>query len=297
MTSLSDGVLAHLREAASWPALPDRYAALRAVGRGGSATVYAARDEQLERDVAIKVLDVADRSGSARARLAHEARILARLDHPGIVPIHEHGVLADGRPFYVMKLVDGRPFDVALHALPTLPDRLALFEKVLETVAFAHTQGLVHRDLKPSNVLVGPYGAVFVMDWGAAWSEAIPDERLVAGTPGFMPPEQERAGPVDRRADVFALGAILRGLLDQDRSPALVAVADRASAERPDDRYGSVEELAEELRRFRRGDAPAAYREPLAARLLRWYRRYELPVLLVMAYVLVRAFLLVWRGV
>ncbi|MCC7242149.1 MAG: serine/threonine protein kinase [Acidobacteria bacterium] len=297
MTFISDAAVARLREAAAWPAFPTRYAALRVAGRGGSATVYAARDEALDREVAIKVLDVPDRAGQAADRLAREARILARLDHPGIVPIHDAGVLADGRTFYVMKLVNGEPLDVAAAAHTTLADRLALFERVLETVAFAHAQGFVHRDLKPPNVLVGAFGEVFVMDWGAAHADRAPEPGLIAGTPGFMSPEQALGAPVDGRADVFALGAVLRGLAGADAPPALRAVADKAGAPVAQNRYAGVRALAEDLRRFRLGLVPVAYAEPLGARLLRCYRQHELPVLLVFAYVLMRAVVLLWRGI
>jgi aminoglycoside phosphotransferase (APT) family kinase protein len=219
VTLLSDAALAHLREVADWPVLPERYACLRRAGRGGSATVYEARDRDLDRVVAVKVLDVPDRAGRAATRLAREALILARLDHPGIVPIHEHGTLADGRAFYVMKFVKGRPIDEAAAARSDVLDRLALFDRVLETVAFAHARGIVHRDLKPSNILVGEFGEVFVMDWGAAQLDDVPEaEAVIAGTPGFMAPEQAIGGRVDPRADIHALGAVLLTMAAAARS-------------------------------------------------------------------------------
>ena len=160
--------------------------------------------------VAVKVLDIPDQAGRAAARLAREAAVLARLDHPGIVPIHERGILPDGRAFYVMKFVRGRTIDEAAAASPLCVDRLALLDRVLETVAFAHAHGIVHRDLKPSNVLVGGFGEVFVMDWGAAQSDHVPEaEAVIAGTPGFMAPEQAAGAAVDGRADVYALGTLL----------------------------------------------------------------------------------------
>lgn len=297
MSFLSDTAIARLCEAAAWPGFESGFTVTGVAGRGGSATVYVARDEALHREVAIKVVDVPDRDGRAAARLAREALILARLDHPGIVPVHAQGVLPDGRAYYVMKLVRGRPLDRAAAELQALPDRLALFARILDTVAFAHAQGIVHRDLKPANILVGGWGDVYVMDWGAAQADTVPEhERVVAGTPGFMAPEQERGEMVDERADIFALGTILKGLAGADAPPAVLAVADKASAAEPAARYARIADVADELNRFRDGLPPSAYREPAAERLLRLYRRYELPVLLVLAYVLMRAGLLLWIG-
>jgi serine/threonine protein kinase len=298
VTGLSDAAMERLRAAADWPPLPDRYTCLGVAGRGGSATVFEAHDRDLDRVVAIKVPDVTDRAGRVAARLAREAVVLARLDHPGIVPIHERGELQDGRPFYVMKFVKGRPIDEAASRQPALIDRLTLLDRVLETVAFAHAHGVVHRDIKPSNILVGEFGEVYVMDWGAAQSAEAPEaEPVIAGTPGFMAPEQAAGGVVDARADVFALGTLLLEVAGSDPPRALAAIAARARAATAADRYPDVPALADDLHRFRQGLAPTAHRESMGERLLRLYRRYELPILLVVAYLLMRAALLVWRGI
>ena len=111
MNWISDRAIDRLRDAAAWPELDDRYSITAVAGRGGMGTVYVANDRVLNREVAVKVLDVADTHGSRAARLTREAHILARLDHPGIVPVHDAGLLPDGRTFYVMKLVRGRPLD------------------------------------------------------------------------------------------------------------------------------------------------------------------------------------------
>src|SRR5688572_32822548 len=108
---ISDRTIDRLREAAAWPELDARYSITGVAGRGGMGTVYVARDHVLDREVAVKVLDVADQKGFRAARLQREARILARLDHPGIVPIHDSGTLRGGRNFYVMKLIQGRRLD------------------------------------------------------------------------------------------------------------------------------------------------------------------------------------------
>jgi serine/threonine protein kinase len=293
---ISDRAIDRLREAAAWPELDARYEITGVAGHGGMGTVYVARDHVLDRDVAVKVLDVADQSGSRAARLQREAHILARLDHPGIVPVHDAGTLEDGRAFYVMKLVQGRRLDELVRVAAPLAVRLDTFSRILDAVAFAHAHDLVHRDLKPENIMIGGFGEVYVMDWGVAQDASGDSEPVVVGTPGFMAPEQERADTVDSRADLFALGALLAHLVP-DAPPALSAIARKASAADPDGRYQTVEALAADLDRFRDQDPVEAYQESLAERLVRLYRRYELPILLLVAYVVMRFVLLFWRGI
>ncbi len=177
--------------------------------------VYAARDRTLEREVAVKVLDDTRHAHAGVDRLLAEARILGRLEHPGIVPVHDAGFLPDGRVFYVMKLVRGERLDAALHTR-SLNERLELFLRICDAVSFAHAHGVVHRDLKPQNIMLGPFGEVLVMDWGVAIRVDELTERIaIAGTPGYMPPEQERDASVDVRADIYALGIILEAMLPQ----------------------------------------------------------------------------------
>jgi serine/threonine-protein kinase len=134
-------------------------------------TVYYARDEVLHRDVAVKVLQERYGSGgAAAARFIDEAKISGQLQHPGIPPVHDLGTLPDGRPFMAMKLIRGRTLAARLAETPR-PDTTRLlvwFEKICETVAFAHEKNVIHRDLKPGNVMVGAFGEVQVMDWGLA---------------------------------------------------------------------------------------------------------------------------------
>jgi eukaryotic-like serine/threonine-protein kinase len=167
-------------------------------------------------------------------------------------------------------------------------------------VSFAHAQGIVHRDLKPSNVMLGRFGEVLVLDWGVAGvvGSAAADEGRV-GTPGFMPPEQAAGTPqaVDPRADIFALGVLLDSLLSPPVPRPLAAIAAKARAARLEDRYAKVAHLAADISRFRRGDPVEAYRESAFERAGRLYQRYRVPILLVLAYMIMRVMLLLWPRV
>jgi WD40 repeat protein len=210
-----------------------RYQLGAEVGRGGLGRVWRAHDVHLDRAVAIKELH-AD-GEDARRRFVREALITARLEHPGIVAVHEAGRWPDGEPFYAMKLVRGRPLATVIDGKRKLDERLALVPTVLavaDAVAYAHSERIVHRDLKPHNVLVGEFGETVVIDWGLAKDlrrgevdsfdgeprrlGASPDETVagsVIGTPAYMPPEQAVGEPADARADVYAIGAILYHVL------------------------------------------------------------------------------------
>jgi serine/threonine protein kinase len=290
----------------------------REIGRGGMGSVWEAEDPELERSVAVKVLDLPDAAGDLAARLRLEARVLARLEHPGIVPVHDVGSLPDGRPFYAMKLVRGERLDAAAARLATLPERLRLFLRVCEPVAFAHARGVVHRDLKPDNVMVGPFGEVLVLDWGIARlvGEAAPAATpaaeaaaaragpgtaagAVLGTPGYMSPEQERGEEgVDRRADVFALGRLLRLLAGEEAlgNRRLGAIVARATAEGPHARYPDVPSLAADVARLLDGEPVTAYRERPWEKVARFAARHRVALLLLLAYLAARAAVLFVTG-
>ncbi|HXG89445.1 MAG TPA: serine/threonine-protein kinase [Vicinamibacterales bacterium] len=293
-TWLGDPTLAHLRDVAEWPDAGERYEVTGRLGRGGMAVVYAARDRLLDRDVAIKVVDAF--GDAARPSRHDESKILARLEHPGIVPVHDSGTLPDGRAFYVMKLVRGTSLDVALQRQSALGERLDLFVRICDAVSFAHARGIVHRDLKPANVMCGEFGEVLVMDWGVAKLLNRDDGTVaVVGTAGYMPPEQAAADQtVDHRADVFALGVILGAMLAEPAPRALRAVAMKARADRAENRYATVAALARDIGAFRDGQPVTAYRESLPERLGRVYTRYRLPIVLVLTYMVLRTILLMW---
>jgi serine/threonine protein kinase len=224
-----DRVLAHVSSVSDQPDLSaTKYRLSRPLGSGGMGSVWAALDTELDREVALKVSTTSGAADELCARLRREAQVIARLEHPGIVPVHDVGVLPDQRVYYVMKLVQGERLDEWLAHGAELGAVLRLFVRVCEAVAFAHARDVIHRDLKPQNIMVGPFGEALVMDWGLAKlprdaSPAPPAAQLdagttsatafgtVVGTLAFMPPEQARGelDRVDARADVYALGAIL----------------------------------------------------------------------------------------
>src|SRR4029077_2474654 len=146
------------------------------VGSGGMGTVYLAEDSALGRRVALKILDLPELRTELSVRLLREAHILARLETPGIVPVHDAGTLADGRVFYAMKFVEGKQLNQLVKSMnhpsasgaDLLPDRLRIFQRICDAVGFAHARGVLHRDLKPENIMVGPFSEVLVMDWGVA---------------------------------------------------------------------------------------------------------------------------------
>ncbi len=226
---------APVRPPAPRPQGDDRYQLLAEHGRGGLGRVVRAHDRYLGRTVAVKELL---RTSELGERLfLREAMITARLEHPGIVPVHEAGRWPNGDPFYVMKLVSGRTLKAVMAAAGSLGDRLALLPHLIavaDAVGYAHSEGVVHRDLKPTNVLVGDFGETVVIDWGLARDLRAPDGATlpdglpstpgestpaptvtgrVIGTPQYMAPEQARGEAVGTTADVYAVGAMLYELL------------------------------------------------------------------------------------
>ncbi len=313
------------------------YADWEALHAGGMGRIFRARDRRLDRVVAVKVLHAgAVERPELRARFEAEARLVARLDHPAIVAIHEAGRFEDGEPFFAMRLVNGRPLDRALAETPTLAGRLTLLPHlavVAEAVAYAHGQGIVHRDLKPHNVLVGSFGETVVVDWGVARDLRTPAPeavlpagadaglltRLGVGTPQYMPPEQAAGAPADPRMDVYALGATLYHLLAgappygddtgvralllagpppplTDAPPELAAVAERAMARDPAARYATALELAQELRRYLEGRPTRAHRYTAGEILRRWAWRHRVALTVAAAAVAALAGVVVWSA-
>jgi len=213
---------------------PNRYDLSAEHARGGLGRVLKAHDDRLGRTVAIKEL-LQTTSKRAEARFIREALITARLQHPGIVPVHEAGRWPSGEPYYVMKLISGESLKEMIAERPSLRDRLALLPNVIavaEAIGYAHNQEVIHRDIKPSNVVVGEFGETIVVDWGLAKDlhedassvtlvEELPSgtgssgkgSGGVMGTPAYMPPEQAEGHQVGKTADVYAIGAVLYTVL------------------------------------------------------------------------------------
>jgi serine/threonine-protein kinase len=291
MTWLSDDAVAHLRAVAELPDFSHtRYRLERELARGGMGVVYEAEDSELRRRVAIKVLASELASEGAVERMRAEARIIARLEHPGIVPLHDAGLLPDGRLWYAMKLVRGHRLD---EWNASTSDLLRVFLRICEAVAFAHANGIVHCDLKPENVMLGDFGEVLVMDWGVARESGARDAQI-AGTPGFMAPEQERGDPVDASADIFALGALLRAILPSTLPRALAAICANAAAPAKSGRYATARDLADDVSRWLEGQPVSAYRENVIERAGRWLSRNRALVTIVLAYLVMRIIVILW---
>ncbi|PRQ01249.1 protein kinase domain-containing protein [Enhygromyxa salina] len=227
------------------PAHSERLELRREVGRGGMGTVWLAIDRSLRRPVALKQLDDSFATNMSQvANFLREARVTAQIDHPNLVPVYEVGVRDGHRIYYTMKLIEGEDLAVRVRAKPLeersqteLLDQIDAVIRICGAVAAAHDFGYVHCDIKPHNIMIGRYGAAYLMDWGlvqplrresvirsSSYSEAqevsgnepkwIRDANLVSGgTPAFMAPEQARDAPITAQTDVFALGAVLYFIL------------------------------------------------------------------------------------
>lgn len=272
----------------SQPARISHYTIARKLGEGGMGVVYAARDERLQRTVALKTISSAVADGEiARKRFWREARAAASVNHPNICLIHDIGE-AGGTLFIAMELLEGESLADRLKRGPMpVADAVAVALEILAALSALHRSGVIHRDVKPSNVFLTPHG-VKLLDFGLARHEGPAQEAALAltrtgiaiGTPRYMAPEQLLDEAVDGRADLFAAGAVLfemlagrpafigRTIVDvlhatlHEQPPALsgspaVAAVDRvirrALAKRPDQRFSSADEIATELRELPAG--------------------------------------------
>jgi len=285
------------------------YEILEEIARGGMGVVYRARQVSLKRLVAVKVLLAAEFANeTSRKRFRREAEAAASLTHPNIVSIYEVGEHA-GQPYFSMELIEGRSLAELTREKP-VPSRQAAqwLKTIAEAVHFAHQRGVLHRDLKPSNVLLDPFDVPHITDFGLAkMVEPGADLTLsgqVLGTPSYMPPEQAepKRGQPSPASDVYSLGAILYDLLTarppfmaetltqtlrllaegEAVSPRLLnpsvprdleTVCIKCLDKDPKRRYGTAQELAEELERFLRNEPVRARPIGAAGRLVRWCRR------------------------
>jgi serine/threonine-protein kinase len=308
----------------------DRYLLRRQLGRGAMGEVHLCKDGRIGRDVAMKViLPQAQSDNQARARFIREARVQGQLEHPSIVPVYDLGIDPVGSIFFTMKYLRGMTLAQVIRGLRhkdpeivknyTRRRLVAAFASVCLAVDFAHARGVVHRDLKPSNIMLGDFGEVYVLDWGIAkLKEPEPDRGIavedsleedvqtaagkILGTFGYMAPEQAlgRGAMLDKRSDIYSLGAILFELLtleplvpkstwnemlrttlkgavakaterapDKDVPPELEAVCIKATRLDAEERYASARELHDAVERYLDGDRDVEVRSQLALKFAR----------------------------
>jgi serine/threonine-protein kinase len=207
-------------DAAAAQVLDDRYQLERVLGSGGMGTVWRGQDLRLQRPVAIKVLSGGGLSlPKAMERFGREARAVARLSHPNIVPVYDFGAHRDD-PYLVMELIDGSTVADALDSGPlAVADVLAISSQVCDGLTAAHAAGIVHRDIKPSNLTVTAAGVVKICDFGVARlldgvdHTDLTGSAVAMGSPKYMAPEQINGGPVDARTDLYGLGCSMYAML------------------------------------------------------------------------------------
>ena len=284
------------------------YEVVGEVARGGMGIVFKARDRHLRRLVAIKVLRGDSGDPDEIRRFRREAEAAAKLQHSNIVPIHAVGEV-DGRPFFVMDFIEGQGLNDLIKAGELSPRAaLDIAEQTAEALHYAHLQGVVHRDLKPANIIIDRLGRPQVMDFGLA--KQIDDDQSLTktgttmGTPAYMPPEQAEGDlkAIDESSDVYSLGAVLYEMLtgqapfsgtstmnvlmkvleEEPEAPRRInprihkdieTICLKAMSKEKDQRYASALELAEDVRRFRAGEAISAAPASLVYRLRKWLSR------------------------
>lgn len=328
---------------ANSPGDKTRYTYTKHIAEGGMGRVDLVKDNDLNRYVAKKsILDVHMDDGGILERFVEEAQATGQLDHPNIVPVHDIGMDDEGQMYFTMKYIRGKTLEDVLDGLRA-GDReyeeeysstrmLQIFNQICNAIAFAHSKGVIHRDLKPANIMLGSFGEVIVMDWGLAKVIASPTDTAmitlsnpkvatlrkqtgnetqigsVVGTPAYMSPEQARGeiDKLDRRSDIYSLGAILYEILalappfsggsvyttisqviqQEFETPEkkaarlkrkvhkeLNAITLKAMAKEPDDRYDTAIAVAKDINNHLEGRAVTALPDSIGSKVLRWSRR------------------------
>ncbi len=294
-----------------------RYAIGELLGEGGYGCVFDLRDNNFERNVAVKMLsgDHAENVKILR-NFTHEALISAQLDHPNILPVYDMDVSEDGSLFYTMKKVEGYSLIEALeneipegvdNQIKSMDDIVRIFIKVAEAMSYAHSKGIVHQDIKPSNIMLGDFGEVSVVDWGSAVDTKVEesDRGRLVGTPMYMSPEQSRREGADERSDIYCLGSSLfhaltghfamwhesqrvfwqykkEGIIDpltpedeQNVPKPLVAICFKCLDPEPEERYQTVEELADDLKNYQAGLSVGVYHYSFLEFFKQWSKQHQ----------------------
>jgi serine/threonine protein kinase len=304
------------------------------LGEGAMGEVFLARDIALQRNVALKRIK-GEVDAEAQTLFVKEALITAQLEHPSIVPIYSALKSAETGIAYTMKLVRGKELsdiikqgqdafnlDQKAEVIP-LNERLEIFLKICDAIAYAHARNVIHRDLKPENIMLGPFGEVYVMDWGIAHHlEASLIEGDVLGTMGYMSPEQAQgeSEKMSPKSDQYSLGLMLQELVTFRKGippglpedvfrrarrgqtapvihfspkiairPELVAIIEKSTENGLVERYSTVDAFAEDIRRFLREDPVQAWPDPMSAKLKRWLYHHQTLAISIMAILIIIA--------
>lgn len=300
-----------LREKLHAGSTGNRFIESELIGEGATAHVYSVRDVNCNREIAVKLLKPVPPAeyGESIERFISEASVVASLEHPSIIPVYDLDVDEDGSVYMSMRRVNGTTLRDYIRAvrdgeshplIEDVNDLIQAFLKVCDALSFAHSKGHIHQDIKPDNIMIGEFGEVFVIDWGASSAS---NEELVL-TPIYMSPQQAMGLVATAQDDVYCLGATLfhclfgrfatdgetlpeivekkrRGVVRPptaeeaaDIAPQLVAIVEKALNADPTERYATIADFGQDLKQYQAGLAVQAYREGAPERFLRWYRSH-----------------------